>query len=124
MSSPTPTTPGSTSRSPTRRGRPRCCTRELDAALAAAAEHPRAFVPDWNTTGTTLLTARSGVPLEPHFGRESRDEHRRSGAVELMNADWLGLRRDVDTATDLQRAAQLGVGPRTAAVLDRLGITA
>jgi 2-phospho-L-lactate guanylyltransferase len=97
---------------------------ELAAALAAAAEHPRAFVPDWNTTGTTLLTARSGVPLEPRFGPGSRDEHRLSGAVELMNADWLGLRRDVDTAADLRRAAQLGVGPHTASVLDRLGITA
>jgi 2-phospho-L-lactate guanylyltransferase len=97
---------------------------ELDAALAAAAHHPRAFVPDWHTTGTTLLTARSGVPLEPRFGAGSRDEHRRSGAVELMNAEWLGLRRDVDTAADLQRAAQLGVGPHTARVLDRLGIRA
>lgn len=97
---------------------------ELAAALAAAAQHPRAFVPDWQTTGTTLLTARSGVPLEPRFGQGSRDEHRSSGAVELMNADWLGLRRDVDTAADLLRAAQLGVGPHTARVLDRLGVTA
>lgn len=97
---------------------------ELDAALAAAAAHQRAFVPDWQTTGTTLLTALAGVPLRPCFGPASRDAHLHSGAVELMNAEWLGLRRDVDTPEDLTRVAQLGVGAHTAQVLDRLGIRA
>jgi 2-phospho-L-lactate/phosphoenolpyruvate guanylyltransferase len=97
---------------------------ELDQALSEAAGHSRAFVPDWHTTGTTLLTARSGVPLDPMFGHGSREHHRLSGAIELLNADWLGLRRDVDTAEDLRAVAQLGVGPHTSAVLDRLGILA
>jgi 2-phospho-L-lactate guanylyltransferase len=97
---------------------------ELAAALSAGSGHPRTFVPDWHTTGTTLLTARAGVPLEPSFGSGSRERHRLSGAVELLNAEWLGLRRDVDTAEDLRAVAQLGVGPHTSAVLDRLGILA
>jgi 2-phospho-L-lactate guanylyltransferase len=97
-------------------------TAELDAALTAAAVHERAFVPDWRTTGTTLLAARAGVPLAPAFGHGSRDGHRSSGAVELMTAEWLGLRRDVDTPEDLRAAGQLGVGPCTRRVLDRLGM--
>jgi 2-phospho-L-lactate guanylyltransferase (CobY/MobA/RfbA family) len=39
-----------------------------------------------------------------------------------MTAEWLGLRRDVDTPEDLRAAGQIGVGPGTRAVLDRLGI--
>jgi 2-phospho-L-lactate guanylyltransferase len=97
-------------------------TAEVDAALTAAARHHRAFVPDWRTTGTTLLAARAGVPLAPAFGHGSRDGHRSSGAVELMTAEWLGLRRDVDTPEDLRAAGQLGVGPCTRRVLDRLGM--
>ena len=40
-------------------------SQELAAALADAADHPRAFVADAAGTGTTLLTARPGVPLSP-----------------------------------------------------------
>jgi 2-phospho-L-lactate guanylyltransferase len=55
---------------------------ELADALTAAAGHPRAFVPDAEGAGTTLLAVRPGV-----------------------------------TAADLQAAADVGLGPATAAVL-------
>ncbi len=97
-------------------------TEELTAALAAASRGPRAFVPDRQTIGTTMLTAAAGVPLDPQFGSDSRVRHRNTGATELMNSDWLGLRCDVDTDVDLRRAGELGVGPHTAAVLTRLGL--
>jgi 2-phospho-L-lactate guanylyltransferase len=85
---------------------------ELAAALAAAAATARAFVPDAAGTGTTLLAAGPGAPLDPRYGPGSRAGHRASGAVELTG-DWPSLRRDVDTAADLAAAAALGVGPAT-----------
>jgi 2-phospho-L-lactate/phosphoenolpyruvate guanylyltransferase len=87
---------------------------ELAVALAAAAVHPRSFVPDADGTGTTLLAALPGVALNPAFGVDSAARHR-SGAAALDAG--AGLRRDVDTAADLRAAAELGLGPATAAEL-------
>jgi 2-phospho-L-lactate guanylyltransferase len=87
---------------------------ELTAALAAAAEHPRSFVPDAAGGGTTLLAARPGVPVDPRYGAGSAAAHLASGAVGLTG-DWPSLRRDVDTPADLLAAAALGLGPATRA---------
>jgi 2-phospho-L-lactate guanylyltransferase len=86
---------------------------ELDAALRAVAG--RAFVPDAAGVGTTLLAAGPGQALLPSYGPRSRALHLASGAVELPGLP--GLRRDVDTPSDLRSALALGVGPRTAAVV-------
>ena len=87
----------------------------LQAALAAAAEHAWAFVPDATGTGTTLLTATSG-DVRPRYGPESAEEHARDGAARL-DGDWPGLRQDVDTLEDLLTAWALGLGPATTAVI-------
>jgi 2-phospho-L-lactate guanylyltransferase len=91
---------------------------ELATALEVAAGSARAFVPDAQGTGTTLLTAVD-TELLPRFGPGSAEAHVTSGAVALSGA-WPGLVRDVDTEADLRAALALGVGPRTTAVLDRL----
>jgi 2-phospho-L-lactate guanylyltransferase len=87
---------------------------ELDAALAQARAHVRAFVADAAATGTTLLTARPGAALRPAFGPSSAVRHARL-AVPIEAGP--GLRCDVDTTADLAAAATLGVGPATTAVL-------
>jgi 2-phospho-L-lactate guanylyltransferase len=87
---------------------------ELSAVLTAAAGHRRSFVPDAPGTGTTLLAATPGAPLEPGFGPGSAARHAVS-AVQL--AAGPSVRHDVDTADDLGDAAALGLGPATAAVL-------
>ncbi len=87
---------------------------ELSAALAAAAGHPRSFVPDAAGDGTTLLATRPGVAVDPRYGAGSAAAHLASGAVGLAG-DWPSLRRDVDTAADLLAAAGLGLGPATRA---------
>jgi 2-phospho-L-lactate guanylyltransferase len=90
---------------------------DLESALLAAARTGgRAFVPDLEGTGTVLLAALAGVPLAPHFGPGSAAAHLRSGAV-LLDGAWPSLRRDVDTAADLDAAAQLGLGAHTGQVL-------
>ncbi|HET7899701.1 MAG TPA: 2-phospho-L-lactate guanylyltransferase [Candidatus Nanopelagicales bacterium] len=89
---------------------------ELAAALAEAGEHARAFVPDAVGTGTTLLCARAGTPLDPRFGARSCAAHASSGAARLSAPGAAGLRRDVDTEVDLWDAVRLGVGPATAAL--------
>ncbi|SNX64278.1 2-phospho-L-lactate guanylyltransferase [Streptomyces sp. TLI_55] len=89
---------------------------ELARVLDAAAEFPRAFLPDAAAIGTTLLAVREGQELRPAFGTDSRARHRASGAVELTLPGVDSVRQDVDTGEDLRAALALGVGPRTAAV--------
>ncbi|WP_426510587.1 hypothetical protein ACPPVO_07890 [Dactylosporangium sp. McL0621] len=90
---------------------------DLEAALVAAARAGRrAFVPDLEGTGTVLLAAPAGEALAPQFGPGSAAAHLRSGAVRLDGA-WPSLRRDVDTAADLDAAARLGLGAHTGQVL-------
>jgi len=85
---------------------------ELLAALTTAQQFDRAFVPDLVGSGTTMLTVGPGRALQPRFGPDSAALHRASGASELVAGN--SLRCDVDTAADLQRCLQLGLGAHTA----------
>lgn len=85
---------------------------ELGAVLAGVPAGRRAFVRDAGGTGTTLLAASGGCPLDPTFGPASAHRHRRSGAVELA-APARGLRHDIDTVADLVATAELGLGGHT-----------
>ncbi|MFR9780073.1 2-phospho-L-lactate guanylyltransferase [Micromonospora sp. MS34] len=99
---------------------------ELAAALRAVPTGPpgvAGFVADAPGTGTVLLAAPVGVVLDPRFGVGSAGAHTAGGALPLLG-DWPTLRRDVDTAADLAAAARLGLGPRTAALLDARAATA
>lgn len=89
---------------------------ELSRVLAAAESAPEAFVPDALGIGTTLYTARPGVPFAPAFGGDSRIAHRAQGAREILLEDIDSVRRDVDNLEDLKAAMVLGLGPRTAEV--------
>jgi 2-phospho-L-lactate guanylyltransferase len=90
---------------------------ELAEAIAAARGYPRSFVGDRHGTGTAALFA-FGVALDPHFGADSAERHRHSGAIELTGA-WPGLRCDIDTADDLMVARRLGVGAATTHAIGR-----
>lgn len=92
---------------------------DLDAALVAAASVERGLVSDAERTGTTLVTARAGAVWTSAFGDGSAERHRLLGCTELAVPEESSLRRDVDTLEQLQAAASLGLGPRTAAVLAR-----
>jgi 2-phospho-L-lactate guanylyltransferase len=85
---------------------------ELLKALTTAQQFDRAFVPDLVGSGTTMLTVGPGRALQPRFGPDSAALHRASGANELVAGD--SVRCDVDTAADLQRCIQLGLGTHTA----------
>jgi 2-phospho-L-lactate guanylyltransferase len=93
---------------------------ELSRVLDAAAEFPRAFLPDTAAIGTTLLAAAPGRELLPAFGTDSRARHRASGAMELRLTAVDSVQQDVDTGDDLRAALALGVGPHTAAAAARL----
>lgn len=88
---------------------------DLAAALLAAAVVDRACVADADGVGTTLVTARGGIPLVTAFGEGSYAKHLALGCVALNTGAT--LRRDVDTAADLAEASALGLGPRTRDVL-------
>lgn len=93
---------------------------ELAAVLARAAAHDRSFVRDAEGSGTTLVLARSAADLRPSFGPGSAGRHARSGMTDLTSEDVMSVRRDVDTAADLDLARASGLGPRTTRLLDRL----
>lgn len=90
---------------------------ELDEALKLAGDHARAFVADSEGVGTTLITALAGFGHRPAFGIASRAAHVAAGYTELVLPVNSGLRRDVDTVSQLSQLSQLSVvGPRTQAV--------
>jgi len=97
--------------------------RELSRALAKASRHGAAFVPDALGTGTTLYATTPGAAFQPLFGDGSRDRHLAAGVAEIdLGSESTGLRQDVDTIDDLLRAAAIGLGPRTRAVLAESGL--
>ncbi len=87
---------------------------QIGQALRAAAAWPTAFVADAAGDGTTLYTAAPGAAFRPAFGLASRARHAAGGAVELDLDGIPGLRRDVDTPSDLRGAVALGLGPHSA----------
>jgi 2-phospho-L-lactate guanylyltransferase len=96
---------------------------DLAVALTACAQHPSAFVPDLEGTGTVLLTASPGTPLTPAFGEGSASRHEAGGAVRL-ELDLPTLRRDVDTWDALLDAVALGAGDATSLLWARAGLGA
>ncbi|RNL65164.1 2-phospho-L-lactate guanylyltransferase [Nocardioides marmoriginsengisoli] len=92
-------------------------TADLDSAFAAA--RGRAYVADAEGSGTTLLIAPAGTPLDPRFGAGSAAAHAASGA-EGLTGELSSLRQDVDTTDDLEAALRFGVGVRTAQVASSL----
>ena len=93
---------------------PALTTFELTVALTESTDHATAFARDQQESGTTLLYSRRTHQFRPHFGKRSADRHHTAGAHALTRVGP-GLRRDVDTLTDLITAQSLGVGAHTAA---------
>jgi 2-phospho-L-lactate/phosphoenolpyruvate guanylyltransferase len=89
------------------------------AAAVKTADGRRAFCADRQKTGTTLLLAAPGTPLNPQFGVGSAHAHALSGAIPLTGSRP-SLRCDVDTADDLSVARELGLGVHTSALLGAL----
>ena len=87
---------------------------QIGRALRAAAAWPTAFVADAAGDGTTLYTAVPGAAFRPAFGLASRARHAAGGAAELGLDGIPGLRRDVDTPSDLRGATVLGLGSHSA----------
>ncbi len=85
------------------------------ADLASAIEEAdgrRAHCADRPGTGTTLLLAAPGEPLNPRFGPGSSAAHAATGAVRI-GGSLVTLRCDVDTEDDLAVASDLGLGKFT-----------
>jgi len=77
---------------------------ELAAALDVASRSPRAFVPDHEGTGTTLVTAGPGVALLTAFGSDSAARHLALGLTPLDLTADSSVRFDVDTPQQLDEA--------------------
>jgi len=95
---------------------------DLGAALDAASQHQRSFVPDTEDSGTVLLTGSTPSVLQPHFGVGSAAAHERAGYARL-DLDLPHLRTDVDDEESLRAVLCLGVGVHTARLLANLMAT-
>lgn len=87
--------------------------------LRACAATESSVVPDESGDGTVLLTHHDAARLVPRFGAGSAARHSRTATV--LTLDLAPLRTDVDDTDALERAARLGLGPRTAGLLDSTG---
>jgi 2-phospho-L-lactate guanylyltransferase len=94
------------------------CLRAVDVArvLATALGTDGAFVPDRSGHGTTMVVVPAGRPVLTSYGDGSAVRHAALGLAVLRGAP-VRARHDVDTLTDLDRAAALGLGAATTAVL-------
>ncbi|AFR49884.1 hypothetical protein KTR9_3249 [Gordonia sp. KTR9] len=101
---------------------PAATSTSITAVLREAQHHRSSFLTDRDGTGTVLLHGTVADDAAPRFGPGSAAAHRSAGAVELDPAgrNWPDLRTDVDTATDLAVARELGLGPHTTAALRHL----
>jgi 2-phospho-L-lactate/phosphoenolpyruvate guanylyltransferase len=86
---------------------------DLVEALGVARGIDRGLVRDVEGTGTTLVTARPGVPLDTAFGSDSARHHRGLGYVDLPIDRSSTLRRDVDTVDHLAWS----LGPRASSMV-------
>jgi len=94
---------------------------ELAGALALAAGHPLAMVPDVDNTGTVLTTTLPGSIHHPRFGPDSARAHRAAGYRPLDIPAGSGLRQDVDTPEQLEDLERHGIGAHTLRSIGRPG---
>jgi 2-phospho-L-lactate guanylyltransferase len=90
---------------------------DVETAFALAAAYPLAMVADAEGVGTTTLLAQADVEFTPRFGLGSRSAHEAAGHVVLDLPSTSSIRRDVDTAADLEAARALGLGRFTSVLL-------
>lgn len=97
-----------------------CLTaRDLSRVLALAAQGLGALVASCDG-GTTILAARDPHRLTPRFGKGSATEHRR-WYRDVTASVGTGCRLDVDTIDALSWGHRVGLGPRTAYLVQALG---
>ncbi len=94
----------------------------LDSVVDTVPPGSSSFVADAAGRGTTLYTAPDVGAFAPRFGLGSRQAHVDAGAVEVSGGPAGSVRLDVDTPEELWAALDLGVGPRTAWTVTRLGL--
>lgn len=100
---------------------PTLVSNDLQTALELADQYRLGVVPDHLGIGTTMITARPGQALIPHYGGSSHATHQRAGHTNLPLSTDSTVRQDVDTPRDLARALHRGVGPATDAVVQDAG---
>jgi 2-phospho-L-lactate guanylyltransferase len=88
------------------------------AEAAAATGAVRAFVPDREGSGTTMVAFAPGTLAPTHFGIGSCAAHRAAGYRSLAVPTESSLRLDIDHPDDLERARLLGLGEATRAALE------
>lgn len=95
---------------------------DLAEVLAVFPDDGPAFVGDAAGTGTTLYCAPDLRGFDPRFGAGSRALHTAAGATDLTQVAPPRARQDVDVPADVAAALALGLGPRSAFVVTRLGL--
>jgi 2-phospho-L-lactate guanylyltransferase len=96
---------------------PAATSEVVDRLLGSTPSGPLYVIPDLEGIGSTGLLIGPETELTPAFGDASLARHQAAGAA-VVDLDGIErLRRDVDTAAQLEAAVNLGVGERTRKVL-------
>lgn len=85
---------------------------DIDALVAACDEPGVVLAPDRHGRGTNALAVRPPAALEPSFGEDSLERHRRAAAARglaVCEYHARGTALDLDTALDLELLNQTGV---------------
>ncbi len=83
---------------------------EISLALELADQNPTSFIRDFEGSGTTLYACRERERFLPNFGAQSAQRHLSTGAIEITDELFMGIRRDCDSWADIEaiHAGQLG----------------
>ncbi|MET4782550.1 2-phospho-L-lactate guanylyltransferase [Glaciihabitans sp. UYNi722] len=100
---------------------PALLAEELESVLGVAQGMTRSVVADESGSGTVITTALEPALHQPRFGIGSFRAHRTAGYAELVVPQEYGLRRDVDTRSDLVSLGFDRLGGHTREAVRTLG---
>ena len=90
---------------------------EITQALELASKHQTSFITDLNSIGSTSFFSTIGK-VQTHFGINSAAFHRQAQAIELIDAQFKGIKADCDDWADLLAIESSDLGHATRALME------
>jgi 2-phospho-L-lactate guanylyltransferase (CobY/MobA/RfbA family) len=90
---------------------------EITQALELASKHQTSFIADLNSIGSTAFFSTIGK-VQTHFGINSAAFHRQAQAIELIDAQFKGIKADCDDWADLLAIESSDLGHATRALME------
>ncbi len=92
---------------------------EISLALELADQSPTSFIRDFEGSGTTFYACRDREKFLPNFGAQSAQKHLSTGAIEITDKLFMGIRRDCDSWADIVAIHRGLLGSSTQSVVEQ-----